>query len=246
MLTRCYQLTSRRYGAHLTKEEAEALVAPHPDSVEAIESWLQYHGINPANTIHRSGGGDWITLQVSVAQAERMLGAKYNVYQHVGTSQRIVRTLGYSLPRSLHSHVDVVAPTTYFGTLRSMRSTSFLQPDIEPAEKLISPDLSAAAVPASCGTTITPACLRALYNTSTYVPQATSTNKLGVAGYLDEFANRADLQVRHQSMCYNNRTEPPANPCHRHSLTGSELMLWAQASLLFLLMAAEMTKTILV
>ena len=47
----------------------------------------------------------------------------------------------------------------------------------------------------TCDEFITPDCLRALYNTSTYVPKATNVNKLGVAGYLDEFANDADLQV---------------------------------------------------
>ncbi|KAF8998513.1 peptidase S8/S53 domain-containing protein [Cyathus striatus] len=186
-----------RYGQHLTKEEVETLVAPHPDSVDAVESWLSFHGIDSSDIAHRAGGGDWITLHVSVAQAERMLGTNYNVYRHPKSGQQVVRTLGYSLPRELHSHVNVVAPTTYFGTIRSMRATSFLQPDIKPVEmKVAEADLSiAATVPSSCATTITPACLRALYNTSAYVPQATTVNKLGVAGYLDEFANRADLQT---------------------------------------------------
>lgn len=180
----------------MSKAQAEALVAPHPKSVEAVESWLKFHEVE-AKTIDRGGSSDWITLRVTVAQAERMLGAKYNVYHHPVSSQRVVRTMSYSLPRELHAHVDLVAPTTYFGTLRSMRSTSFLQPDIKPIEEAAAtPDFSInAVVPASCGTTITPACLRALYNTSTYTPTATGTNKLGVAGYLQEFANRADLQA---------------------------------------------------
>ncbi|KAF8159850.1 peptidase S8/S53 domain-containing protein [Crassisporium funariophilum] len=185
-----------RYAQHLTKEEAEAFVAPHPDSVEAVNSWLDFHGINPEDATHRSGGGDWVTLRVSVAQAEKMLGTKYNIYRHATSGQDVVRAMSYSLPSALHSHIDVVAPTTYFGTLRSMRSTSFLQP---PQEAVIEePSLvpvSNAAVPASCATKITPACLRALYNTSAYVPSAISTNKLGVAGYLENFANNADLQT---------------------------------------------------
>lgn len=104
--------------------------------------------------------------------------------------------MGYSLPKSLHGHVDVVAPTTYFGTMRSMRATNHLDPEIKALEHDIKIDDINAAVPASCSTTITPSCLRTLYNTASYVPKATSTNKLGVAGYLDEYANRADLQVR--------------------------------------------------
>ncbi|CAL1715199.1 unnamed protein product [Somion occarium] len=130
-----------------------------------------------------------------------MLNTTYNVYRHAQADDYVVRTMSYSLPTVLHEHVGVVAPTTYFGTMRSMKATSFLQPDITPidsdvdvAPKLINPG-SLATVPSSCSTTITPACLRALYNTSTYVPTATDKNTLGVAGYLDEFANRADLQT---------------------------------------------------
>ncbi|TFK39451.1 peptidase S8/S53 domain-containing protein [Crucibulum laeve] len=187
-----------RYGQHLSKEEAEAFVAPHPDSVDAVESWFEHHRISTSDIAHRTGAGDFVTLRISVAQAERMLGTKYNVYHHPVSGQRVVRTLSYSLPRELHSHIDVVSPTTYFGTIRSMRATSFLQPNIKPIEVIASKTDStaiSAAVPASCGTTITPACLRALYNTTSYVPKATTVNKLGVAGYLEEFANRADLQT---------------------------------------------------
>jgi hypothetical protein len=62
-----------RYGAHLSTDEVQALVAPHPDSVEIVDSWLAHHEVD-LFSVHRSGGGDWITLRISVAQAERMLG----------------------------------------------------------------------------------------------------------------------------------------------------------------------------
>lgn len=132
-----------------------------------------------------------------------MLGTKYGVYHNADTNSYIVRTQAYSLPSVLRSHVSVVAPTTYFGNTRGMRSTSHVQePESESTDgttgmskaALAGPGL--AAVPASCNSQITPACLRALYNTTSYVPKATATNKIGIAGYLDEFANNADLQVR--------------------------------------------------
>jgi len=107
-----------------------------------------------------------------------------------------VRTMKYSLPRVLHDHVDVVAPTTYFGNMRGMRATSFIQPNIAPVDTTAEKSATSAGdVAASCGSTVTPACLRALYNTLDYVPQKTDENKLGVAGYLGEFANYADLQT---------------------------------------------------
>lgn len=130
-----------------------------------------------------------------------MLNTTYNVYRHPQSDEYVVRTTSYSLPRILHEHIGVVSPTTYFSTMRSMKATSFIQADAEPVQDDLefASKLAAlgplATVPTSCNTVITPACLRALYNTSTYTPTATARNSLGVAGYLDEFANRADLQV---------------------------------------------------
>jgi tripeptidyl-peptidase-1 len=152
-----------RYGQHLSKEEVDALVAPHPDSIEAVEAWLEHHGINPADAHFRSAGGEWITIHVSVAQAERMLETKYGVYYHAASGSSVVRTMGYSLPTELHSHIDVITPTTYFGTFHSMRSTSFIQPQpnsLVDDSASFAAEISPLAVPASCGTTVTPACLR--------------------------------------------------------------------------------------
>jgi tripeptidyl-peptidase I len=72
-----HSLLTNKFGylQHLTKEEAQTLVAPHPDSVEAVNSWLEFHDIDPLDSVHRSGGGDWVTLRIPVDLAEKMLGA---------------------------------------------------------------------------------------------------------------------------------------------------------------------------
>ena len=135
-------------------------------------------------------------MAIPVDRAKKMLGNVYNIYRHTVTSEVIVRTLNYSLPSLLHNHIDVVTPTTFFSTIRSMRTTSFLQPEILPLEN--GQDVikaHSASVPSSCGRTMTPACLAALYNTAGYVPTATASNTLGIAGYLEEYANHNDLQV---------------------------------------------------
>lgn len=171
-------------------------MTPHSSSVEAVESWLAFHNID---RIGRVGvGSEWVTLRLSVAEAERLLGAKYHIFHNSASGQRVVRTLAYSLPRELHQHINVISPTTYFSTLRSMRATSFLQPEIkalvEDIKDVLLPDPTG-AMPGSCETIITPACLRALYKTEDYVPVSTDKNKIGIAGYLNEFASTSDLQV---------------------------------------------------
>jgi tripeptidyl-peptidase-1 len=119
-----------------------------------------------------------------------LLGNKYNVYHHAKSGETVVRAMSYSLPRELHSHIDVVAPTTFFGTMRSMRATSFLQPDLKPVDPSDKQLGSHGTVPGSCTSTITPACLRGLYNTVNYVPSATSKNSIGIAGYLNRSSPR--------------------------------------------------------
>jgi len=193
-----------RYGNHLSKEQVEELVRPAPESVEMVEAWLAAHGLDihsPECAMERSPAGDWINLNVPVRVAETMLDTEYGVYQHTADpGARVVRALSYSLPRSLHDHVDVITPTTMFGTMRAMKSTAFVQPKNtspvpagEDTGSVTGP--SGFAVPTSCNNAITPSCLMQLYGTVGYKPVSTAKNSIGIAGYLGEFANVADLKT---------------------------------------------------
>ncbi len=71
-------------------------------------------------------------------------------------------------------------------------------PKIKPAVNVTSD-----AVPASCANTITPACLQALYGIPT-TPATVKTNQLGVSGFIEQFANQADLKVCTQGTHYSN------------------------------------------
>lgn len=53
-------------------------------------------------------------------------------------------------------------------------------------------ELDSRAVPASCNSVVTPACLQALYGIPTTLATQ-SSNKLGVSGFIEQFANQADL-----------------------------------------------------
>jgi len=193
-----------RYGMHLSKQEVEDLVRPAPESVELVENWLEAHGIDFESDecdLQRSPAGDWITVSVPVRKAEEMLDTEYGVYQHKrDLSNLVVRSLSYSLPRALHDHVDVVTPTTMFGTMRPMRSISFFAPPDKVAISESSggqtvPGPSGFPVPLSCNTTVTPTCLMDLYGTAGYTPVSIDKNSIGIAGYLDEFASFSDLKV---------------------------------------------------
>jgi tripeptidyl-peptidase-1 len=184
-----------RYGNHLSKEDVDKLIAPSSTTVESLEAWLAYHDIDPVSSLSRTDAGDWVTVTIPIGRVEEMLDAKYGVYKHVDTGETIVRTVGYSLPSVLHEHVSVVAPTTYFGTMRAMKSHVLFQDPADYQVSTLKTGSPQAEIPDSCLKDITPACLFALYNATGYVPTATDKNVLGVAGYLEQFANYADLQV---------------------------------------------------
>lgn len=189
-----------RYGAHLSQEQVAELVAPHPDTLELVGSWLAHHEV-PSASVSITHGGGWLTVyNVSITQANALLGATYQRYRHIETNETIIRTIGYALPAELHVHVQTVAPTTYFGSPRALRLTSKVMSNgpTLPNGDLELQNMSAtsppdAPLPSNCSDTITPGCLRQLYNTLSYKPQAPSNNTLGVTGYLDQYASHSDL-----------------------------------------------------
>lgn len=61
-----------RYGQHLTKEEVDALIAPHDDTSTLVNEWIANHGLSEEH-LERSAAKDWITLSVPVNVAEKML-----------------------------------------------------------------------------------------------------------------------------------------------------------------------------
>ncbi|KAI9434427.1 tripeptidyl peptidase A [Lactarius indigo] len=186
------------YGKHLSKEEVEALVAPHPSSVDAVHEWLESHGVQK-EACHQSPAGDCVTVNLPVMQVEKMLGTEFRVWKHAEDGDALVRTTQYSLPHHLDEHIELIQPTTVFNRAKPQRTTyHFVDPD--PAapsqvssEKITVPG-SGVTVDASCNTTITVSCLKQLYNAVNYVPQSADNNSIALTGYKEQFANFADLK----------------------------------------------------
>lgn len=61
-----------RYGAHLLKEEVEALITPSAESINLVDEWLASHGLGYDDLV-RSPANDWVTVRVPVNLAEKML-----------------------------------------------------------------------------------------------------------------------------------------------------------------------------
>jgi tripeptidyl-peptidase-1 len=186
-----------RYGKHLSKAQVAELVAPHPETLKFVNSWLDHHEIPPSSISITHGGGTLTLKGVPVTKADTLLGAAYRLYRHVRTNDSIVRTVGYALPAVLDEHVLTVAPTTSFvpspglwqrpqnvsgfggAAGEPVKSASGEPPPVLSSRSLPLPDI---AVPF----------LRWLYHTSAYKPSS-NQNKLAVVGFLGDYPSPSDL-----------------------------------------------------
>ncbi|KAK0192116.1 family S53 protease-like protein [Armillaria mellea] len=167
-------------------EEVKAFSAPTSEAVTAVTTWLADNGITDVKT---SGAfDDWLTFTAPVEKANSLLNAQYENFVHIETGDQLIRTLTASIPSDLTDFIEVVHPTTSFGKLTfgpkpviSIPITSNLTERANPA-------------PSACNSIVTPACLQALYGIpATRATQ--SSNRLGVSGFIDQFAQTADLRT---------------------------------------------------
>ncbi|KAF8267520.1 subtilisin-like protein [Lactarius quietus] len=167
-----------KYGAYLSKDQVADLLAPHPDTLELVDLWLKHRSVS-SSIISTTQGGSWLTLTgVPVPQANDLLGASFQLYQHTETNDTVLRTISYALPTMLHGHVDTVIPTTYFGSPH-VQITSPRGSDITVTPTKVMP----ATLLSSRDENVLPSDLRSLYNTENYVPAAAGRNVLGTVGY---------------------------------------------------------------
>ncbi|KAJ7500360.1 subtilisin-like protein, partial [Mycena galericulata] len=175
--------TSSSYGQWLSKEQVEAFARPSDETTAAVSQWLSDNGIE---STPKSAAGDWISISVTAAQANELLKADFSVFTHIASGQQSIRTLEYSIPASLQNHVRILTPTTSFNGPRRTGPTFAKSNSVVPRGP--TPVASAA----SCSSTITPTCLQSMYKIPT-TPATNKTNVIGVAGFDDQFANKADL-----------------------------------------------------
>ncbi|KAH9161763.1 subtilisin-like protein [Lactarius sanguifluus] len=186
--------THPKYGAHLSREQVGELVAPGPDTLELVHSWLGHHSV-PSESVSVTHSGSSLTLTgVPISQANDLLGASYQLYRHVETNETMIRTIGYSLPATLHAHVQTVAPTTCFATphkrwrapLKHSGRVATRQAKVESEEPVTA--LSNRDVHET-----TPSFLRWQYKTWGYTPTSTDHNSLGIVGFNGNYPSPWDL-----------------------------------------------------
>ncbi|TCD71643.1 hypothetical protein EIP91_007390 [Steccherinum ochraceum] len=178
--------TSANYGQHLTQAEIDKFVAPKPETVTAVDQWLAENDISATKL---TTSGNWISFELPVSKANDLFDTEFSTFKHEETGDESIRTLAYSIPTELVGHVNLVHPTITFPNPFATLPV-FSSPGKAPRGAV---NLTSEAVPASCATTVTPACVQALYSVPT-TKATQSSNVLGVSGFIEQFANQADLK----------------------------------------------------
>ncbi|KAJ5639390.1 uncharacterized protein N7484_007252 [Penicillium longicatenatum] len=168
------------YGQHMKREQVRQLLRPSPVVTNQILSWLNSENISP-DSIELDG--NWLTFEAAVFQAERMLETEFFSYKNKDGDSTIVRALEYSVPSELRDYIQLIQPTTRFWEFSPLRGLSD-----EPHVVATTEDISA-----GCGTVVTPSCLRDLYGLYNTTSTPDPRNRLGIAGFLEQYARHSDF-----------------------------------------------------
>ncbi|KAG8529959.1 uncharacterized protein KY384_005440 [Bacidia gigantensis] len=188
--------------SHLDKNNVENLVKPSQTTSDLVHEFLKEQEIN-VGSFEYSPARDWIKVSLPVKDVERLLDTKYSVYEHED-GDRLVRAPTWSLPAHLHGHIDTIQPTNSFFRPQGRRMTYKTITPIEQlnqAPKYTLPSLNNTSpdnitVSAACNASaVTSLCLRTLYGTLDYKPQAPDKVSIGLTDFLMEANNRSDVRI---------------------------------------------------
>ncbi|KAF7346643.1 Family S53 protease-like protein [Mycena sanguinolenta] len=171
----------------LSKDEVKSFVEPSNETLAAFNSFAAANGLKPTVI---SPNGDWLSLAMTVSQANDLFGAQFEKFSHASFTEPITRTLTISLPSELIGHVDVVHPTTAFAG----RNPGFahLPSYRHSSEKRTEPGASCDS--SSPDGSVTPTCLQNLYGIPSS-PATQKNNTILVPGYINGSPNRTDLST---------------------------------------------------
>jgi|TARA_R110002003_G_scaffold20_2_gene1056 tripeptidyl-peptidase-1 len=157
------------------------LIKPRAESSDAVLSWLKASGIEARDI---TNNGEWINFNAPVKRAEKMMATKFKKYQSsVRRGITKVRSLSYSVPKEVRSHIDMIHPVTRFGQLQPERNHVLTT----------GAEIKSSAINATCNTTVTPACLADLYNFADYKADPAVGTAIGVNGFLEQYARYSDF-----------------------------------------------------
>jgi tripeptidyl-peptidase-1 len=185
--------SSPSYGNYYTSDQVNALFAPASGALDAVKSFTQNAGLESSvdNGLH-------VTIKTTVGTANKVFGANFKTFKDDSTGIEKLRTLQYSVPDEISSHVDFVSPTTFFGRTQSESALRLPEPVgiVTPeSESELAKRVTTCVSYSPRGTAyLGPDCWKTVLNL-TYVPDASTGSRIGFGSFLNESAILADLYL---------------------------------------------------
>ena len=164
--------------SHLSKEEARQLRVPDQDDVNGVLDWLKSNGVAGKATHDH----DWIHVVTTVGVAEKLLDADIEFYSFENR-KAVLRTREYSVPESISDAISFIHPIGNFMPAKKELTSRAPKRSRVMLRKRDAP----------CAGATTPSCIRKLYNIPFTTSNKTSPIRLGIAGFLDQYANYNDI-----------------------------------------------------
>lgn len=175
---------SANYGAHWDDDTVKSFFSPSSEAISSVTAWLEDGGVTNYNI-----DGAFIDFGATLETANSLLNASYRHYTKDGTLK--LRTLSYTIPDDVESHIALIDPGLYIGNSQAfVPKPSRTMPKVAP-RKLA----TRTTIDAACQTSITPSCLKELYNVGNYTPTVSSGSKIGFGSFLGESAQYNDVFV---------------------------------------------------
>lgn len=194
---------SSSYGKYLSQDAILRFMQPTNNTVNAVKSWLSSHGISTNTSLPSfsvTPTHDWYKLNITVADANRLLETIFYAYRNSDTNERIVRALNYSLPRFLKNAIDTIQPTTIFSsapTRRNAARSRFAKLGLLAGSATIYPSQFPNCTNSNASI-VPPWCVRKLYNVGNYTalpPAKLKGNMIGMYVQLPNFVQTRKLLI---------------------------------------------------
>ncbi|KAF7359720.1 Serine protease S53 [Mycena venus] len=178
-----------RYGQYLTQAEVDDYVVPSAETLDRVNTWLAASNLMASPL---TSAGDWVKVNMTVAQANTLLAADFSTFQIAATNQTVIRTLSYSIPSALQNSIHWIHPTISFPDSNSLAAP----PRINNISSVTSAHPPTVYLSADCQglSNWNPACLQELYEIPS-TPAKPAANVFGVSGFQNDFSNKRDLRV---------------------------------------------------
>ncbi|RAH49188.1 S53 family peptidase [Aspergillus brunneoviolaceus CBS 621.78] len=169
---------SPQYGQYLDRDEVNTLF-PIANATPVLE-WLHRSEINVTCL-----EGGVLELHTEVAKANALFQTTFAYYRS-GSSETLSMD-HYTVPAHLESSIDLVTTTVVQAKSRLAKRES------SPSRLVRRAAGSRTASSIPCESSITPSCLREMYNIGNYTPQVGTGSRIGFTSFLNQSALYADI-----------------------------------------------------